>query len=130
MAENRRFDVRLSPEALKEYESLDNSVLDIVTKEYGNKEGVMYLTGKCGIRKGTLADQTEYFTRQREYSLKLQGYKKGDILINPRTRAYRIYGYGDDNLSSFRITNTDEKKYYLDYLKEVGLQPIPVRKKK
>ena len=60
----------------------------------------------------------------------VQKYKKGDILINPLTRAYRIYGYGDDNLSSFRITNTDEKKYYLDYLKGAGLQPIPVRKKK
>ena len=60
----------------------------------------------------------------------VQKYNKGDILINPLTRAYRIYGYGDDNLSSFRITNTDEKKYYLDYLKGAGLQPIPVRKKK
>lgn len=107
-----------------------NSKLDITTKEFDNKEGAMYLTGKCGIRKGTLADQTEYFTRQREYFLKLQDYKKGDILINPLTRAYRIYGYGDGNLSSFRITNADEKKYYLDYLKGEGLQPIPIRNKK
>ena len=76
-----------------------------------------------------LAEQHESFTEEEEF-LSKKDYKKGDILINPRTRAYRIYGYGDDNLSSFRITNTDEKKYYLDYLKEVGLQPIPVRKKK
>lgn len=38
MAENRRFDVRLSPEALKEYESLDNSVLDIVNNAIDDLE--------------------------------------------------------------------------------------------
>ena len=60
----------------------------------------------------------------------VQKYNKGDILINPLTRACHIYGYGEVNIDSFRIVNTDEKKYYLDYLKGAGLQPIPVRKKK
>ena len=60
----------------------------------------------------------------------VQKYNKGDILINPLTRACHIYGYGEVNIDSFRIVNADEKKYYLDYLKGAGLQPIPVRKKK
>lgn len=38
MAKERRFDVRLAPEALKEYNSLDNSVLDIVNNAIDDLE--------------------------------------------------------------------------------------------
>lgn len=60
----------------------------------------------------------------------VQKYEKGDILINPLTRACHIYGYGEVNIDSFRIVNADEKAHYLSVLKNSGLQPIPVRKKK
>lgn len=46
MAQERRFDVRLSPEALKEYESLDNSVLDIVNNAIDDLEVRADETGK------------------------------------------------------------------------------------
>jgi mRNA interferase RelE/StbE len=38
MPEVRRFDVRLDPDALKEYNKLDNSVLDIVNKQIDELE--------------------------------------------------------------------------------------------
>ena len=79
----------------------------------------------------TNEDKEEYLKKEREYLLKSQNkYNKGDILIDPLTRTYHIYGYGEVNLDSFRIVNADEKAHYLSVLKNSGLQPIPVRKKK
>lgn len=46
MTQNIRFDVRLSPEALKEYNSLDNSVLDIVNNAIDDLELRADETGK------------------------------------------------------------------------------------
>lgn len=52
MAKDRRFDVRLSPEALKEYNSLDNSVLDIVNNAIDDLELRADETGKT-LRNNT-----------------------------------------------------------------------------
>lgn len=38
MSEERRFDVRLDPDALKEYNKLDNSILEIVNKQIDELE--------------------------------------------------------------------------------------------
>lgn len=52
MAKDIRFDVRLSPEALKEYNSLDNSVLDIVNNAIDDLELRADETGKV-LRNNT-----------------------------------------------------------------------------
>lgn len=46
LIESRKFDVKFAPEALKEYNSLDNSVLDIVNKSIDDLEVRADIVGK------------------------------------------------------------------------------------